>query len=210
MPGLRPRRDVSRSSLVGAITWAKVIVPKRSSRVRQASSAAGTAAGSIPLAGFRRALEMIEGRQPGGSALAGDHRDALVLGVVDQDRHFAAETERPRVGDAQGQDRRGAGVRRVSARLEDLEPRGHGARPPAATAPCLPTAFQSVRSAIAALPGLGLGWGRNFLGLDTEQAHQEAKPNDEQHHATIIVRAPHSKDSHAESREFFAISKLVA
>ena len=35
-----------------AITWAKVIVPNRSSSVRQASSAAGTAAASIPLAGI--------------------------------------------------------------------------------------------------------------------------------------------------------------
>ena len=37
---------------VGATTSANVMVPNRSSRVRQASSAAGTAAASIPLAGI--------------------------------------------------------------------------------------------------------------------------------------------------------------
>ena len=48
------RGRLRKSFFVGAITWVKVIVPKRSSKVRQASSAAGTAAGSIPLRECRR------------------------------------------------------------------------------------------------------------------------------------------------------------
>ena len=89
--GLAGRRN---SAWVGAITWVKVIVPKRSSRVRQASSAAGTAAASMPRAGMPSGpLEMIKRRQPGCSPLPRDHRDSLPLSVEHQDWHFTTETE---------------------------------------------------------------------------------------------------------------------
>ena len=75
--GSRSRRAVA-TGLRRSDTWVKVIVPKRSSRVRQASSAAGTAAAAIPLAGMPPGpLKCSSGRQPGRSPLAGDHRDSL-------------------------------------------------------------------------------------------------------------------------------------
>ena len=91
------------------------------------------------------ALEMLEGRQPGRGPLAGDHRDRPGPGVVDQDRHLAAETERPRIRHAQGQDRGGAPrpprCRRSSG---SPSPAATASRPPADTAPCVPAACQSV------------------------------------------------------------------
>ena len=74
----------------------------------------------------RGALEMLESCQTRSSALTVDHGHDLVLGVIKEDGNFAAETERSRVGDAQGKDRGGACVGCISARLEDAEPGGDG------------------------------------------------------------------------------------
>ena len=138
-------RAVAGSPGWGRSTCVKVIVPKRSSRVRQASSAAGTAAASIPRRGNAAGpIEMLERRQPRRSPLPRDHRDPLPLGIVNQDRHFAAETERARVGDAQRQDRGRGRIRGVTPLLQDLEPRGHGVAATRGNRPLVPSACQSV------------------------------------------------------------------
>ncbi len=69
--------------------------------------------------------ELLAGRQPGRGPLADDYRDTLGPGVVDQDRHLAAEAERPRIGHTQGQERRRGRIGRVPAAFENLDARGH-------------------------------------------------------------------------------------
>ena len=71
-------------------------------------------------------LEMFEGCQSRRGPLAGDDSDPTSLGVVNHDRHFATKTERPRVGHAQSQDRRGPPVSRISPFFQDFEPRRNG------------------------------------------------------------------------------------
>ena len=112
-----------------------------------------------------RPLKCSTRRQPGRGPLAGDHRDPLGPGVVDQDRHLAAEAERPRVGDAQGQDRGGGRVGRVAASLQDFQPgrdrvaapRGHGplrSRRPAS--PCESAIAVAIRAPAASWAGARL------------------------------------------------------
>ena len=129
---------------VGATTWAKVMVPKRSSRVRQASSSGGDGRGLDPLQGNPAASdEILPRRQPRRGALAGDDRDSLGLRVIDHDRDLAAEAEQARVGHAQCQDRRRGTVRGIPAGLRMSMPASTASRPPADTAPFIPVAFQS-------------------------------------------------------------------
>ena len=107
MPGLGPRTVLRSSFFRGSDDLGEC---HRAEAVEQSQAGVergGDGRGLDSLGGdAASAFEMVESRQSRGSALAVDHGHDLVLGVVDEDRNFAAEAKRSRVGDAQGEDRR--------------------------------------------------------------------------------------------------------
>src|SRR5262249_15153220 len=73
--------------------------------------------------------EVLARREPRRGAQAAQHLDDVTLGVVDEDRHFAAKAERAAVSHAQRQDGCRGRVGRVATALEQGESRLDGALP---------------------------------------------------------------------------------
>ena len=160
MPGLA--RGGRASCSVGATTWVKVIVPNRSRAVRQASSAAGTAAASIPWRGSRPRPRNARGSPAGGGPLARDDRHAAASW---RRRPGSAPRRRSRtsgVGDAQGEDRGDGRVgRRCPPALRISSPacaRPRARRPP--RRPRGPTPASPVRGLRRRLDGRSRGCAR--------------------------------------------------
>ena len=80
---------------MGPTTSAKVMVPESVER-RQAGVERGRDGGGLDALGgdAPAGREVLAGRQPGRGPLPGDDLTTRVFGVVDQDRHLAAEAER--------------------------------------------------------------------------------------------------------------------